>query len=213
MNNKVRIIAIYGGAFDPIHLGHIKIALHILAQPEIAQLRLLPCYLHPHKSKTYATPTHRYKMLKLIAEDPLIVDCFELNRKGISYTIDTAKYMRQALGPDTPIALVLGQDAYATIDTWRHAVLLPSLLHLIVVARPKIPCNKNDNGWQLSRTLEEMTRHPAGMMFFMSEPVIDISSSQVRSMVAKGIQPRYLLPGTVWNYIKRNRLYDYRKTP
>lgn len=212
MSNQARIIAIYGGAFDPIHLGHIKIALHILAQPEIGELRLLPCNLHPHKDEIYAAPLHRYNMLKLVADDSLIVDRFELDSKGISYTADTAQYMREKQGADTPLALVLGLDAYATISNWHNAALLPSLLHLIVVARPKVRFDNSDNGWQPSDTLEEMACRPAGMVFFMNEPLIDISSSQIRSMVAQGIQPRYLVPGVVWNYIKRNRLYDYKET-
>ena len=83
MNEQTRITAIYGGAFDPVHLGHIKIALHILAQPEISELRLLPCYLHPDKNKPYATSAHRRNMLKLIAKESLIVDHCELNRKGV----------------------------------------------------------------------------------------------------------------------------------
>ena len=211
MNKKTRITAIYGGAFDPVHLGHIKIALHILPQPEIAQLRLLPCRLHPDKSEIYATPAHRCNMLKLIAKDSLIVDRCELDREGVSYTVDTAKHLREKLGAEMPLALVLGLDAYAAISNWHHAEQLPSLLHLIVVTRPNIEFEGGNSGWQSVATLQEMMQDPAGMMFFMSEPLIDISSSQIRSMIAQGIQPRYLLPGMIWNYIKRNQLYDYKE--
>lgn len=211
MNNQPPITAIYGGAFDPVHSGHIKIALHILAQPEITQLRLVPCHRHPDKNKIYATPTHRYNMLKLIAKDSLIVDHYELDRESISYTVDTAKHLRKVLGLKIPLALVLGLDAYATISDWHGAEQLPSLLHLIVVARPNIKFKHNDGGWQTIKTLQEMAQHSAGMLLFMPEPLIDISSSQIRSMVARGIQPRYLLPGMIWSYIKRNRLYDYKE--
>ena len=211
MNDQACITAIYGGAFDPVHLGHIKIALHILAQPEIAQLRLLPCRLHPDKNAIHATPTHRCNMLKLIARDSLVIDHCELNRESISYTADTAKHLRKTLGAETPLAWVLGLDTYATIGDWHNAAQLPSLLHLIVVARPNVQFESSDSGWQTVATLQEMTQQPAGMIFFMSEPLIDISSSQIRSIIAEGAQPRYLLPGTVWNYIKRNQLYDYKE--
>ena len=212
MNNQVHIVAIYGGTFDPVHLGHIKIALHVLAQPEISQLRLLPCYSHPAKNKIYASPTHRYNMLKLVTKNSLIVDCFELERRGISYTIDSAQHIRTTLGADVPIALLLGLDAYAEIEHWHNATQLPSLLHLIVVARPQIEFNNNENGWQRVNTLQKMAQRPAGDIFFMSEPYLDICSRQIRSMIAQGIQPRYLLPGVIWNYIKRNRLYNYQAT-
>ncbi len=214
MNEQTRITAIYGGAFDPVHLGHIKIALHILAQPEISQLRLLPCYLHPDKNEPYATSVHRYNMLKLIAKDSLTVDHCELERRGVSYTIDTVKHLRATLGAEMPLALVLGLDTYVTINSWQSAKQLPSLLHLIVVARPKAKFeNSNRNkSWQPVDTLQEMTRHTAGTVHFMSEPLIDISSSQIRTMIAQGIQPRYQLPGVVWSYIKRNRLYDYKES-
>ena len=211
MNERTRITAIYGGAFDPVHLGHIKIALHILAQPEISELRLLPCYLHPDKNKPYATSAHRRNMLKLIAKESLIVDHCELNRKGVSYTVDTAKQLRQKLGAEMPLALVLGLDTYATINSWQNAEQLPSLLHLIVVARPKIKFKNCNNGWQSVDTLRAMACHPAGMVYLMPEPLIDISSSQIRTMIAQGIQPRYQLPGVVWSYIKRNQLYDYKE--
>ena len=211
MNEQTRITAIYGGAFDPVHLGHIKIALHILAQPEISELRLLPCYLHPDKNKSHATSAHRRNMLKLIAKESLIVDHCELNRKGVSYTVDTAKQLRQKLGAEMPLALVLGLDTYATINSWQNAEQLPSLLHLIVVARPKIKFENCNNGWQSVDTLRAMAYRPAGMVYLMPEPLIDISSSQIRTMIAQGIQPRYQLPGVVWSYIKRNRLYDYKE--
>ena len=216
MNEQTRIVAIYGGAFDPVHLGHIKIALHILAQSEISQLRLLPCYLHPDKNKPHATSAHRYNMLRLIAKESLIVEHCELDRKGVSYTVDTAKYLRKTLGAEIPLALVLGLDTYATINNWQNAELLPSLLNLIVVARPKVKFAIDDvevdnSGWQSVDTLREMIHYTAGTVHFMSEPLVDISSSQIRTMIAQGIQPRYQLPGVVWNYIKRNQLYDYQE--
>ena len=212
MNEKTRITAIYGGAFDPVHLGHIKIALHILAQPQISELRLLPCYLHPDKNKPYATSTHRYNMLKLVSRDSLTVDHCELDRKGVSYTIDTVKHLRKTLGTETPLALILGLDTYATINSWHSAEQLPSLIHLIVVARPKTEFENGNSSWQSVDTLQEMTHHTAGTVHFMSEPLIDISSSQIRTMISQGIQPRYQLPGVVWSYIKRNQLYDYQES-
>ncbi len=211
MNEQTRITAIYGGAFDPVHLGHIKVALHILAQSEISELRLLPCYLHPDKNKPHATSVHRCNMLKLIAKESLTVDDCELDRKGVSYTIDTAKYLRKKLGAETPLALVLGLDTYATINSWQDAEQLPSLLNLIVVARPKVKLENDNSSWRSVDTLQEMTHHTAGTVHFMSEPLIDISSSQIRTMISQGIQPRYQLPGVVWNYIKRNQLYDYKE--
>ena len=211
MNEQTRITAIYGGAFDPVHLGHIKIALHILAHPEISQLRLLPCYLHPDKNKPYATSAHRCNMLKLIAKESLTVDHCELDRKGVSYTVDTAKHLRKKLGTEMPLALVLGLDTYTTINSWQNVEQLPSLLNLIVVARPKVKLENDNSGWRSVETLQEMTHHTAGTVHFMPEPLIDVSSSQIRTMIAQGIQPRYQLPGVVWNYIKRNQLYDYKE--
>ena len=213
MNEQTCITAIYGGAFDPVHLGHIKIALHILAQPEISELRLLPCYLHPNKNKPYATSLHRYNMLKLIAKESLTVDHCELDRQGVSYTVDTVKHLRKKLGAEMPLALVLGLDTYATINSWQNAEQLTSLLHLIVVARPKVKfeVGVGNSGWRSVDTLREMTHHTAGTVHFMPEPLIDVSSSQIRTMIAQGIQPRYQLPGVVWNYIKRNQLYDYKE--
>jgi len=212
VNNQSGIVAIYGGMFDPVHLGHIKIAQQLLQQTEISELRLLPCYLHPDKGESHATSQHRYNMLKLIAKDTLRIDRHELDRAGTSYTVDTIRQIREELGNQTPLAFILGQDTYATINDWHNASELPTLVHLIVVARNVAKIDNNDSGWQTADGLEAMSHRSAGLVFFMSNALINISSSEIRALIAQNIQPRYLLPGTVWSYIKNNKLYGYQPT-
>jgi len=215
MSDPLGIVALYGGMFDPIHLGHIKIAGQLAKHQAISEVRLLPCGVHADKGAAHAPPQHRYNMLKLVAADSLRVDRRELERRGTSYTLGTVKQIRAELGAQTPLAFILGQDAYATIKNWRQARLLPALTHLIVVARNG---SHDQNGtsdwqpgnWQAADNLEALQQRPAGLVFFINNALIDISSSQIRSLIAQNIQPRYLLPGVVWSYIQRNKLYGYQ---
>jgi len=210
VSNPLGIVALYGGMFDPVHLGHIKIALQLAKHQAISEVRLVPCRVHADKGAAHAPPQHRYNMLKLVAADSLRVERRELERRGTSYTLGTVKQIRAELGAQTPLAFILGQDAYATIKNWQQAQLLPALTHLIVVARSGSEDQSNASGWQSSDSLEALRQRPAGLVFFINNALIDISSSQIRSLIAQNIQPRYLLPGVVWSYIKRNKLYGYQ---
>lgn len=204
------MIAVYGGAFDPVHLGHIKVIRSILSLPEIQQLRLLPCYQHPDKRHAHSSPAHRLNMLKLVTRAPTLIDTRELKRKGISYTVDTIESMRSEHPTLMPIALVLGQDVYAAIDTWREVSRLAQLTHLIVAAR-HTSLEMPTTLWQPVASLKELLQKPAGNVFLMHNPLIDISSHQVRNLIVSGQSARYTIPGVVWNYIRRNRLYGYKE--
>lgn len=205
------MIAVYGGAFDPLHLGHIKVIQNVLRQPEIQQLRLLPCYQHPDKGNTHSSAIHRLNMLKLITRAPVVIDQRELDRRGISYTIDTMDSLRQEYPANQSIVLVLGQDVYATVSNWQRAARLAELVHLLVIARPAAPIVTTTTLWRLVDSLQVLLEEPAGCVFFMRNELVDVSSSQIRALIASGQSPRYLIPGTVWNYIQRNQLYGYQK--
>ena len=204
------MIAVYGGTFDPIHMGHIKVIQRMLSLPDIQQLRLLPCYQHPDKGYAHSSPVHRLNMLRLIARPPVLIDTSELERQGVSYTIDTIKSIRSDYPIQMPLTLILGQDVYAAINTWRGMNRLAELTHLIVVAR-QTSLGVPPTLWQPAASFEELLQRPAGHVFLMHNPLADISSHQVRNLIASGQSVRYMIPGAIWNYIRRNRLYGYQE--
>ena len=204
-----------GGAFDPVHFGHVKPALELVARPEIAQLRLVPCRVHADKTPAAAAAAHRLRMLELVAGGDLAVDGRELERAGVSYTADTLDHLRAEVGDRRPLAFVAGCDVAARIADWERGARLPRLSHLIVLTRPplagagastRLPAS---SAWREARDLGALATRPAGLVYFMQNRPLDISSTTVRAMIRRRREPRYLLPGAVWNYIRRHRLYGW----
>ena len=209
------VIAVMGGAFDPVHFGHVKPALELVARPEIAQLRLAPCRVHADKAPAVAAPEHRLRMLELVAGGGLAVDARELTRDGVSYTADTLDHLRAEVGALRPLAFVAGRDVAARIADWERGARLPRLSHLIVLARPGPGLGPGaapeapSLPWRRARDLRALAARPAGLVYFMHNRALDISSTTIRAMIGRRREPRYLLPGAVWNYIRRHRLYGW----
>ena len=210
-----------GGTYDPVHLGHLRCALELselmgCETEKGANVHLLPCYNPVHRGEPGASSTQRADMLALATEgEPdLIVDQREILRKGPSYTVETLKEMRQQYGPDEPIVLVLGTDAFNGLSSWYRWLEIPTLAHIIVLSRP---------GWVLSadgalgelvdssrvEKIETLFECSAGYILPLELTLLDISSSKVRSSIASGQSARYLVSDVVWRYICDNQLYGY----
>ena len=210
------IIAIFGGAFDPVHLGHVKPALQLLQREEIAQVVFVPSRLHPHKGRIgdLASDEHRLAMLNLVLRPPgMVVDVREMQAEAPGYTVDTLRGFRAELGADAPLAFMMGEDAFGGVCHWRDYRQLLELAHVIVTRRPDCaevgadhPLLEASGG---PAELAELARWPAGRVCRFDNDVVAASSTAVRAMLERGEQPRYLMPGTVWNYIRRHRLYGY----
>lgn len=200
-----------GGVFDPVHFGHIKPALELLSRPQISQVRLMPCRVHPDKGEAGAGARHRLRMLELVAGAGLVVDGRELERDGVSYTVDTLGQLRAEAGDEQPLAFVVGQDTAANMPGWRCAARLPSLAHLIVLARPDCGACLLPPPWRRAEDLTALAASPAGCAYLVRNRPVAASSGAIRAMIRRREQPRYLLPGAVWNYIRRHRLYGWNE--
>lgn len=214
------MIGIFGGSFDPPHFGHIKSALALLEFFPFEQVSFVPCQLSPHKNIVHAGAEHRVRMLKLICKgvSELKVDTRELNRPPPSYTIDTLIELRKELGEQVPLVLILGADAYLNFCQWRQYEEILSNCHLMVLQRPgyelsvieQMPehkCEKEFLGQYLTEDIKNLQTRPAGQIYINELEKINISSSEIREMIAAGEQPKYVIPGVIWNYINRNKLY------
>lgn len=205
---------IYGGTFDPIHHGHLRLALEICDRIGVNRVELVPCYIPPHRGNTGATAEQRLRLLELaIAGEPrLSVDDCELKRAGASYTADTLRQLRVQLGADEPLVMVVGTDAFASFDRWQEWQQIPQLAHIIVVRRPgpTLPPLGEPARMISERSVSDpqaLFDAPCGLILELSPPLLDISATGIRECIADGRSPRYLTPDTVWSEICQQELY------
>jgi nicotinate-nucleotide adenylyltransferase len=206
------MIGILGGTFDPIHHGHLRLALELYERLELQQVRLLPSARPPHREAPTVTPEQRMHMLRLaLADEPaLCADDRELRRTGPSYMVDSLSELR-AEYPGTPLCLLLGMDAFLGLPTWHQWPRLIELAHLVVVQRPDTHHPLPD---VLSHFVERYRCHgrlqnaDKGRILMLEIPALSISATYIRSLLHNGRNPRYLLPPTVLQFILDQRLYQ-----
>lgn len=220
MSRLIRVLAILGGAFDPIHYGHLRLAADVKAALSLPEVRLIPAGIPPHRAPPVASAEHRFAMTALgCAEFPgLVADAREIGRAGPSYTVRTLEELH-AEQPALPLALLIGADAFAGLTLWWHWERLFTLAHFIVVERPgatpaaeELPPPLQVH-WERRLTTDplRLERTLAGSIARVPVTPQPISASEIRAVLALGPagheQVRGLLPATVLDYIERNQLY------
>jgi nicotinate-nucleotide adenylyltransferase len=195
-------IGIYGGTFDPVHIGHLAIAEDARHALGLAQVLFVPAARQPLKDDAQgATPAQRLEMVRLAcASNP----CFaasdvELRRPPPSYTVDTLAALRAAADPATELVFILGADAARDLPRWHRAAEIPRLVRLAIVGRP---------GYSL-RLAELEARLPGISAYctLLAGPRLEVSSSDLRARLAAGRPTRYQIPDPVLAYIAQHRLY------
>lgn len=205
---------IYGGTFDPVHHGHLRLAIELCDRLGVPSVRLIPCYIPPHRGATGASAAQRLRLLELatVGEPRLTIDDRELRREGASYTADTLRQLRAELGARASLAMVVGTDAFAGFDRWRDWQAIPELAHIIVVRRPGPPLAPDSVPARLlherrAQCVAELHQAPAGRILELDPPLLDISATGIRERIAAGRSPRYLIPDSVWAEIRQQGLY------
>jgi len=208
------MIGIFGGAFDPVHLGHLKTIQYVLEQCQLEQIRLIPLANTVHKEQPLATPTQRVQMLQaaIASFDQFIVDEREVERKGSSYTVDTLKSLKKDL-PDKNLCLILGADAFNHFLSWREPEVILELANIVIMQRPNSPFSPNQEMKTLlkqhqAKDLEELKQSAAGSIYFQDVPQLAISSTQIREHISKHQDVSSLLPESVFSLIKKWKLYQ-----
>jgi nicotinate-nucleotide adenylyltransferase len=193
-------IAILGGTFDPVHLGHLRVAWEA-AEALDAQVRLMPARLPPHRPAPVADAQQRVAMLELAlaGQDRLVLDTRELRRGGPSYTVDTLRELRAEASAEQPLILLLGADAFAGLTSWHEWHRLFELAHIVVLTRPghvaPLPVElAAEIAARRVRLAEQLHDTPAGKVFDLPVTPLEISASAVRALLASGLEPRWLLP-------------------
>jgi nicotinate-nucleotide adenylyltransferase len=180
-------IGVFGGTFDPVHVGHLAIANAALDELALDRIYFVPARRSPLKPDgPIASAEDRLAMLisATAAEPRFRVSRTELDRKGPSFTVDTLAALRD----EGQLFLILGSDAYADFERWREPARIRDLATVVLAARPGAP------------------NAPTGVRM-LDAPLMDISSRELRARAARGRSLRYLVPEAVLRYIEEHRLY------
>ena len=197
-------LAIFGGTFDPIHLGHLSVAWEASELLD-AEVRLMPASIPPHRSSPTASAPQRVEMLRaaLRGQSRLSLDTRELDRSGPSYTIDTLHEFRQELGA-RPLVLLLGADAFAGLRSWHRWRELFDVAHIGVLNRPGVDACipvELERAVAPRRTDDPAVigAQPAGRVIELAVTPLEISATRIRELLAAGRDPRYLLPAGLFD--------------
>lgn len=192
-------LALFGGTFDPVHLGHLSVAWEA-AELLDAEVRLMPASVPPHRAPPIASAAQRVAILEaaLQGQQRLALDTRELHREGPSYTVDTLRELRAEQG-ERPLVLLVGADAFAGLPAWNRWRELFELAHLGVLRRPGIATRLPD---ELAHEVDHrrvsdsarIAALPAGLVIELAVTPLEISATRIRELLAAGRDPRYLLP-------------------
>ncbi len=204
-------LGIFGGMFDPVHDGHLAVARHALDRLALDRLLLVPCGTPGHRGPALASGAHRLAMLELaLAEDPRIVaDPVEIDAAGVSHTVRTLGGIRERF-PRAALVLVLGLDAFLGLPRWREPEKLFGLASLLVIARRKLPMDKDMAGrfgGEMVGSPERLFAGGPGRVLLSAEPLSGASSSAVRKWIADGCRESPPLPAAVARHIREHGLY------
>jgi nicotinate-nucleotide adenylyltransferase len=193
-------IVILGGTFDPVHIGHLRVALEA-SEALAAPVRLMPAHVPPHRPAPVASAAQRVAMLRaaLAGQDRLHLDTRELDRSEPSYTIDTLRGMRAEFGATRPLILLLGADAFAGLPTWHCWRELFDVAHIAVMTRPGHDSRLSaDLAAEIRarrvQSADALRATPSGKVLDLPVTPLEVSASAVRAMLSAGRDPRWLVP-------------------
>lgn len=206
-------MGIFGGTFDPIHFGHLRTAFEMLQALRFAEVRIMPCGSPPHRDPPVASAELRLEMVRVATagHDGFVVDDRELHREGPSYSVDTLTALRNEF-PMRSMALMIGMDAFLSLPKWYQWRDILNLSHIVIAHRP---------GWRapdigpLGELLAERGTHriddihqaKSGRIYIHDVTQLEISSSEIRALVAAGRDPSFLTPDPVREIIARSGCY------
>ncbi|HIF88511.1 MAG TPA: nicotinate-nucleotide adenylyltransferase [Candidatus Thioglobus sp.] len=200
------MIGIYGGSFDPVHLGHLGTAIAIKNELNLEKCLMMPCATPAHKAGLHYSDSERLDILNLAIQDysELEIDKREIARGGDSFTIDTLKECRQE-SPDKTLCLIIGMDSFMQFKSWKCWQEFTNFVHLIVLARPNYKADNHSlTSFHTTSDKKHLTKQQHGLLYFAECPLIDVSSSEIRGKIAANKNLDDFLPKTIINYIKNN---------
>jgi nicotinate-nucleotide adenylyltransferase len=195
-------IGIYGGTFDPVHLGHLVLAEQCREQCQLDEIWFVPAGVPPHKvdAEISSSQTRREMLeLALAGHESFRIQTLELDRPGLSFTVDTLQTFHDQR-PDAELFLLLGADSVHDLPGWREPERILQLASVVAV-------NRGHQQIDLAAAVQHLGAHAAGRVLPVEMPAIDLASRDLRQRVQAGKSIRYLVPRAVEVYIAQHRLY------
>lgn len=214
-------IGILGGAFDPIHFGHLRSAEEVYESLSLDKVLFIPTASPPHKTGRPLTDfPHRLKMTGLAVHSTTHFEISEIegNIPGHSYSVETLRRLQDIYKNQGQFYFIAGLDAFCELPTWKEYKVLPSYTNFVVVSRPgyhqpELRCllDKHFPGYTYDQSREEYSLPGQLSIFYRKVTPLQISSTMIRCLAAKGRSTRFLLPSSVEDYIHSMRLYGKQR--
>ena len=208
-------VALFGGSFNPVHFGHLRIATELAEQLQVESIRMMPCAFPPHRDETEVTANQRLKMLHLAIGEHVLLQAedIELQRPAPSYSVDTVRLIREQIGPETPLFLCIGMDSLNGLNSWHDWQKIQDYCHIVVSSRPgyKVPESGVLADWIIKYRCDDLAilkQQAQGKLYFCELTMLAISSTSIRKKVSDGENICFLTPDTVVDYIHQQHLYE-----
>jgi len=218
-NSGSPLVGIFGGTFDPIHYGHLRVAEEIVETVGLQKMYFVPAGMPRLRHSPVASSQHRVEIVRLaIQKNPdFVLDEREIYRDGVSYSIDTVREFKQEFGEEVRLCFILGADAFIKLPEWNNWKELFNLCHFIVSTRPGYSLTlikellskelREECSQRWVSNTESLRKDTSGLIFIASTTMLDISATSIRAHIADGRSVRHLVPSVTVNYISENKLY------
>ncbi|WP_018412335.1 nicotinate-nucleotide adenylyltransferase [Methyloversatilis thermotolerans] len=210
-------LGVFGGTFDPVHIGHLRLAEEAREALGLARVRWIPAGQPWHRAPPRTSPQHRLGMVRaaIAGNDAFEADGSEVAAGRPSYTVDTLAALRTAEGDLRPLVLILGTDAFSALHTWHRWRELFGLAHIGLASRAGQsvdaltldPALTAELAARASDNKQDLRDAPAGRIVRFDMTPLAVSATDIRARLAHGASVRYLLPDAVLEYIRQQRLY------
>ena len=217
MTAELGPLGILGGAFDPVHFGHLRCAIEVRDELELSEVVLLPSANPPHRAPHFASASQRLEMLEAALHElsDFRVDTRELDRDGPSWSVLSLQELRASY-PGRSLAMILGMDAFLGLPNWHRWEEILELTNICVARRPgsSLPVDGPIADLLAAARVtnpREVAERPAGSIYICEITQLDISSTQIRALLARGGDARFLLPNRVLDSITESACYSHPK--
>lgn len=202
MVDKKKRFGILGGTFNPIHMGHLMIAEMASEAFDLNRVIFVPAKEPPHKETDVIDAKYRLEMVRAaVLDNPnFLVSDVEMQREGKSYTIDTLRYFHDLYGPSTEFFFIAGTDTIQNLPNWKYIEELLDMCQFIGAIRPGAT---NDIGESI-----EWFGQRGSRIHILEVPEMKLSATELRHRLRHGLSTRYMLPRTVYQYIKEHKIYN-----
>ncbi|MEI8035896.1 MAG: nicotinate-nucleotide adenylyltransferase [Betaproteobacteria bacterium] len=208
-------VGILGGTFDPIHMGHLRLAQEVAEAVSLTQVLFIPVGEPPHRPGPQTSGRHRAQMVRCAIQDNALfaIDERETQRTGPSYTVQTLRELRHELGPQTPLCMIVGADAFLGLPGWYCWEEIFTLAHVVVAHRPRSELTTlpfalaEQYGVRHRAQAVQLQNSAAGGIFQIPITALDISATDVRTRLQRHLSVKYLVPQGVIHYINEQQLF------